>query len=64
MLRALQSLKAFLEGFDFIKMRPDKGFVVSGVPVRCLLPGDQRAGVVSMPSISTTARVVEVVPTG
>jgi hypothetical protein len=31
-LRALQSLKAFLEGFDFIKMRPDKGFVVSGVP--------------------------------
>jgi hypothetical protein len=31
-LRALQSLKGFLESFDFIKMRPDKGFVVNGVP--------------------------------
>jgi hypothetical protein len=31
-LRALQSLKGFLEGFDFIKMRPDKGFIVRGVP--------------------------------
>jgi len=31
-LRALQSLKEFLEGFDFIKMSPDRGFIVSGVP--------------------------------
>ena len=31
-LRALQSLKSFLEGFDFIKMHLDKSFVVSGVP--------------------------------
>jgi hypothetical protein len=32
LLKALQSLKEFLEGFDLIKMRQDKSFVVSGVP--------------------------------
>jgi hypothetical protein len=30
-LRALGNLKRFLEGFDFVRMAPDKGFVVSGV---------------------------------
>jgi hypothetical protein len=31
MLRALTSLKQFVYSFDFIKMAPDKGFLVSGV---------------------------------
>ena len=32
LLRALQSLKDFLGSFDFVRMRPDKGLIVSGVP--------------------------------
>jgi len=32
MLRALESLKTFLEGFDFVKMHLDKKLVASGVP--------------------------------
>jgi hypothetical protein len=31
-LRAMSSLKQFIEGFDFLKMRPDRSFVVSGMP--------------------------------
>jgi hypothetical protein len=31
MLRALTSLKQFMDGFEFIRMAPDKGFLVSGV---------------------------------
>jgi hypothetical protein len=33
----MQSLKQFIEGFDFMKMRPDRSFVVSGMPAgaRC-----------------------------
>ena len=29
-LRALENLKRFMESFDFIRMAPDKGFLVSG----------------------------------
>jgi hypothetical protein len=31
-LSALRSLKDFMYGFDFLKMRPDRNFVVSGTP--------------------------------
>ena len=31
-LLAIQSLKQFIEGFDFLRMRPDRGFVVTGMP--------------------------------
>lgn len=31
-LTTMQALKQFIEGFDFIKMRPDRTFVMSGVP--------------------------------
>jgi hypothetical protein len=31
-LGALRNLKAFMAGFDFIKMRPDRGFVAGGLP--------------------------------
>ena len=31
-LRTMQSLKRFIDGFDFLKMRPDRSFVVSGMP--------------------------------
>jgi hypothetical protein len=31
-LRTMQSLKQFIEGFDFMKMWPDHSFVVSGMP--------------------------------
>jgi hypothetical protein len=30
-LRALGNLRRFMQGFDFVRMAPDKGFVVSGV---------------------------------
>ena len=31
-LKSLQSLKQFIESFDFLRMRPDRSFVVSGIP--------------------------------
>jgi len=31
-LQSMQSLKQFIEGFHFLKMRPDRSFVVSGMP--------------------------------
>jgi hypothetical protein len=31
-LEAMQCLKQFIDGFDFLKMRPDRSFVVSGMP--------------------------------
>jgi hypothetical protein len=31
-LQTMQSLKQFIEAFDFLKMRPDRSFVVSGMP--------------------------------
>jgi hypothetical protein len=47
-LRALSALKRFMYGLDFIKMAPDKNFLVGGVPSpqyhRCLSrPGKQYA---------------------
>ncbi|HEX5483298.1 MAG TPA: hypothetical protein VFZ08_11805 [Terriglobia bacterium] len=32
LLSALEHLKTFINSFDFVKMRPDKSFVISGVP--------------------------------
>jgi hypothetical protein len=32
LLSALRHLKEFIDSFDFLKMRPDKSFVVTGVP--------------------------------
>lgn len=32
LMRALRNLRDFIYSFDFLKMRPDKNFVVSGVP--------------------------------
>ncbi len=31
-LQTMQSLKKFIDGFDFLKMRPDRSFIVSGIP--------------------------------
>lgn len=31
-LQTVQSLKEFIEGFDFLRMRPDPSFLVSGMP--------------------------------
>jgi hypothetical protein len=31
-LRTMQSLKQFIEGFDFLRMRPDRSFVAAGMP--------------------------------
>ena len=31
-LKTMQSLKEFVEGFDFMKMSPDRRFVISGMP--------------------------------
>ena len=79
-LRALQSLKEFLEGFDFIKMHPDKSFVVSGVPVGAYCraisePGHQyalylhhstggRGGAYTVTPGKYTERLVLSLPTG
>ncbi len=43
-LRALQSLKEFLESFDFIKMHQDKSLVVSGVPTGAYCRGISEPG--------------------
>jgi hypothetical protein len=32
LLTDLSNLKTFMDGFEFTKMRPDKGFVISGLP--------------------------------
>ena len=79
-LRALQSLKAFMESFDFLKMRPDKGLVVSGVPAGAYCraisePGRQyalylhhstggRGGAYTVTPGKYTERLVVSLPTG
>jgi hypothetical protein len=40
----MQALKQFIEGFDFMKMKPDRSFVVSGMPAGAFYRGmSQRA---------------------
>jgi hypothetical protein len=43
-LQTMQSLKQFIEGFDFLKMRPDRGFVVSGMPAGAYYRGTSERG--------------------
>lgn len=47
-LTAVQALKQFIESFDFLKMRPDRSFLVSGIPAGAYYrgiaePGEQYA---------------------
>jgi hypothetical protein len=43
-LKTMQSLKEFIEGFDFLKMRPDRSFVVSGMPAGAYYRGISERG--------------------
>ena len=43
-LKTMQSLKQFIEGFDFLKMRPDRSFVVSGMPAGVHYRGTSERG--------------------
>ncbi len=43
-LQTMQSLKQFIEGFDFLKMRPDRSFVVSGMPAGVYYRGISEKG--------------------
>jgi len=43
-MAALRNLKSFIYSFDFIKMRPDKSFVVSGVPASAYCRGMSQMG--------------------
>ena len=43
-LQTMQSLKQFIEGFDFMKMRPDRSFVVSGMPAGTYYRGTSERG--------------------
>jgi hypothetical protein len=43
-LKTMQSLKQFIEGFNFIKMRPDRSFVVSGMPAGAFYRGMSERG--------------------
>jgi hypothetical protein len=44
LLGALQSLKQFLQSFDFLQMRPGTGFVVRGVPLGVFARGMSEPG--------------------
>lgn len=43
-LTTMQALKQFIEGFDFLKMRPDRKFVVSGMPAGVFYRGINEPG--------------------
>ncbi|MBZ5595176.1 MAG: hypothetical protein LAP39_23265 [Acidobacteriia bacterium] len=43
-LKTMQSLKQFIEGFDFLRMRPDRSFVVSGMPAGAYYRGISERG--------------------
>ncbi len=43
-LRALQALKQFMDSFDFIRMRPDRNFVVNGIPLGTFVRGISEPG--------------------
>jgi hypothetical protein len=44
LLRALQSLNKFMYSFDFLKMRPDRSFVIGGIPLGAFARGMSEAG--------------------
>jgi hypothetical protein len=43
-LKTMQCLKQFIEGFDFVKMQPDRSFVVSGMPAGAYYRGMSERG--------------------
>lgn len=43
-LTTMQALKQFIESFDFMKMRPDRSFVVSGMPAGAYYRGMSQRG--------------------
>ncbi len=43
-LKTMQCLKQFIEGFDFVKMRPDRSFVKSGMPAGVYYRGMSERG--------------------
>jgi len=43
-LKTMQCLKQFIEGFDFLKMKPDRSFVVSGMPAGTYYRGMSERG--------------------
>ena len=43
-LQTMQSLKQFIEGFDFLKMRTDRSFVVNGIPAGTFYRGISERG--------------------
>ena len=43
-LRSLGALKKFIESFDFVKMRPDRSFIVNGVPLGTFSRGMSEPG--------------------
>jgi hypothetical protein len=43
-LVTMQALKQFIESFDFMKMRPDRSFVVSGMPAGAFYRGMSQRG--------------------
>jgi len=43
-LKTMQSLKQFIESFHFLKMRPDRSFVVSGMPAGAYYRGTSERG--------------------
>ena len=44
LLTALKSLKDFIYSFDFLRMHPDRGFIVSGVPAGAYCRGISQPG--------------------
>lgn len=59
-LKTMQALKQFIEGFDFLKMRPDRSFVLSGIPEGAYCRGMSQRGAicpVSSPQRAQTIRV-------
>ena len=43
-LLSLKALKSFIDGFDFIRMRPDRNFVVHGIPLGTYARGISEPG--------------------
>jgi hypothetical protein len=43
-LKTMQSLKQFIDNFDFLRMRPDRTFVVSGIPAGAYCRGMSERG--------------------
>jgi len=43
-LKTMQALKQFIEAFDFMKMKPDRSFVVNGMPAGTFYRGMSKSG--------------------